>query len=64
MDELLTTEDLAKMLKMAPDTMVQWRFRTKNTGRQVGPKHIKINKQIRYKKSWVEKWLKGLENAN
>lgn len=52
MDELLTTSELCKWLKITRGTAWKWRKK--------GMPHIGSGKMMRYKKSEVEHWLKGL----
>ena len=50
--ELMTTEEVAALLKVAPATLSDWRHDRK------GPQYYKINgRMIRYKLSEVLAWL-------
>ena len=49
---LLTTEDLARLAHVAPDTVRYWRFKNQ------GPKHFRIGgKRVFYRVEDVEEWL-------
>jgi predicted DNA-binding transcriptional regulator AlpA len=48
--ELLRTEDVAALLKVAPATLVDWRHDQK------GPRYYKMGREIRYKLSDLIEW--------
>jgi len=48
--ELLTTEEVAALLKIAPATLVDWRHE------QRGPRYYKMGREVRYKVSDVIEW--------
>ena len=48
--ELLTTEEVAALLKIAPATLVDWRHN------QRGPKYYKMGREVRYKLDDVFEW--------
>jgi excisionase family DNA binding protein len=50
-DTLLTTDEVAAKLRVAPRTLRQWR----DDGR--GPRPQRIGRMIRYRSSDVQKWL-------
>lgn len=54
-DKLLSAPELAEMFNVREHTLYVWRQK------KIGPKHIKISNQIRYRQSEVEKWLKNNE---
>ncbi len=47
---LLTTEDVAALLKVAPATLVDWRHE------QRGPRYYKMGREVRYKLTDVIEW--------
>ncbi len=48
--ELLTTDEVAALLKIAPATLVDWRHNQK------GPKYYKMGREVRYKLPDVIEW--------
>ncbi|MDY7101494.1 MAG: helix-turn-helix domain-containing protein [Actinomycetota bacterium] len=50
-DELLTTDELAALLKVSKDTVHQWRRRA------VGPPGITVGRYVRYRRTAVDRWL-------
>ena len=48
--ELLTTEEVAALLKIAPATLVDWRHD------QRGPRYYKMGREVRYKLVDVVEW--------
>ena len=50
-DRLLTTEDLAAMLRLPKRTVADWRQRSG------GPPAVKIGRHVRYRPADVEAWL-------
>lgn len=57
MDQLLTTHDLAEQLRLADETVRYWR----HVG--VGPRYLKVGRNIRYRTADVEAWLKSREQV-
>ena len=51
-DKLLTTQQLAKMLLVNPETLRSWRWKGTH-----GPNFIKIGYRVRYKMSDVKEYL-------
>ncbi len=43
-DELLTTEDVARRLRLSPDTLVTWR-----STREADLPYVKLGKAVRYR---------------
>lgn len=57
-DALLTTEDVAALLKVKPATLKQWRHARK------GPKFISLGRRmVRYRRSDVDEWIRSREGA-
>jgi len=50
-DELLTLQDVAKLLEVSPNTIYYWRYQG------TGPKGHKVGKRVRYWRSEVLDWL-------
>ena len=50
-DDLLTTDDLAKMTGLAKITIAHWR------AAGTGPAHVKLGRAVRYRVADVERWL-------
>jgi excisionase family DNA binding protein len=54
MADLLTTAEVAKLLKRHPQTLVQWRMWNK------GPRFLVVDgRRIRYRKQDVERYLRA-----
>lgn len=51
MDQLLTTEELAKRLRVNPSTVRRWRLD------DVGPGYVRVGSVYRYPVSAVEAWI-------
>ena len=52
--EILTIEDVARLLQVTPATVRQWRrMRT-------GPRGFRMGKGVRYRRSDVEQWIDQL----
>jgi excisionase family DNA binding protein len=51
MDELLTSDDVARRAQVSPDTVRFWRHA--NTG----PRFIRVGRYVRYRREDVESWL-------
>ena len=49
--ELLTTEEVAALLKVSPATLVDWRYKKE------GPRYLKKPHMVRYKLADIVKWL-------
>lgn len=54
-DELLTTEEVAALLKIPEKTLHTWRYRNQ------GPAAIKIGKHLRFRASELDRWIEELE---
>jgi len=50
-EELLTTAELASVLKVKPQTVREWRCKG------YGPTHVKMAKDVRYRPADVRRWL-------
>jgi excisionase family DNA binding protein len=50
-DEILTTEEVATLLKMTQNTLYIW------THRRTGPRSFKAGRHRRYLRSEVNKWI-------
>ena len=48
--ELLTTGEVAALIKVSPATLVDWRHEQK------GPRYYKMGREVRYKLSDIIKW--------
>ena len=57
--DLVTEQEAADLLKIAPGTLSVWR----STGRYSIP-FIKVGRRIRYRKSALEAWLESRTRAN
>jgi len=55
--ELLTVEEAANYLRIAPGTLYNWR----HAGR--GPKATNVGRSLRYRRSDLEKWLEQLSSV-
>lgn len=55
LDEWISREDLAEQLALTTDTLARW------ATQHIGPPRIKVGRRVFYRKSSVEKWLKGRE---
>jgi excisionase family DNA binding protein len=51
MEEWITVQELASMLKVRPTTVYQWMFR------KVPIPSVKIGGTIRFRRSEIERWL-------
>lgn len=51
MDELLTTEEAANILKLKPKTLDKWR------ALQIGPEYIKVGELVRYDPKDIQKYI-------
>jgi predicted DNA-binding transcriptional regulator AlpA len=56
-DELLTVEDVAKMLHTSPGTIYWWR----SAKQHYGPKAIRVGKRLLYRPEDVQDWLREHE---
>lgn len=50
-EELLTSNELARLWKISVQCLAQWRFRNK------GPKYIKLESKVLYKRSDIEQYM-------
>lgn len=55
--QLMTTDEVAQYLGLAPSTLNTWRSR----GR--GPQFIKVGKLVRYSRSEVDYWLGNVSRS-
>jgi excisionase family DNA binding protein len=55
---LMTTEEVAELLRMKTDSVVNWRYRDS------GPPYIKIGGRVRYRRADVERWLDNHPQRN
>ncbi|MDP9069243.1 MAG: helix-turn-helix domain-containing protein [Actinomycetota bacterium] len=55
-DQLLTLQDVAKLLEVSPNTVYYWRYQ------RTGPKGHKVGRRVRYWKSDVLAWLRERED--
>jgi DNA-binding transcriptional MerR regulator len=53
--ELLTIQDVSRMLKVPVNTLRHWRLN------HIGPHSFRVGKEIRYRPENVEKWLREQE---
>jgi excisionase family DNA binding protein len=53
--DLLTTDEVAEMLRTSPSTVRQWR----HAG--TGPQGVKVGKRVLYRADEVTRWLTELE---
>jgi len=62
-DSLLTPEEVAAVLSVAPSTLVRWRRQTRRLKEPVGPEWLELgHRTVRYKRSDVQAWI--AERAN
>ena len=54
-DDLLTTQEVADLLRTTPSTLRHWRY----TG--TGPVGVRIGKRVLYRRHAVEAWVESLE---
>ena len=54
-EQLMSTEEVAKVLNRPPRTLRQWRYLG------VGPKYLKVGAAVRYRSNDVENWLRAQE---
>jgi predicted DNA-binding transcriptional regulator AlpA len=52
-----TAPEVAQRLQVKPGTLAQWRWRTRRTGIQHGPKWIKVGTVVRYDRDDVDTYL-------
>ena len=52
-EDLLTSDELAEILRLRPTTLANWRSASR------GPAYFRIEGTVRYRISDVEKWLKN-----
>lgn len=53
--ELLDTIEAARVLHVAPRTLIRWR------NERTGPPWVRVGKQIRYRRRSLTKWLDEME---
>ena len=59
MQELITTDEAAKVLDVHPATLNTWRM---TEGR--GPRYLKVGQRnVRYRRSDLDRWLKAQERT-
>lgn len=51
MNELLTVEDLARIVRVPPATVRRWIYK------RTGPRALKIGRHIRFQPADVQQWL-------
>jgi hypothetical protein len=56
-DELLTPADVSAILHVPTKTLIQWRYLSKTSGQQIGPKGARVGKHIRYRKCDVAAFI-------
>lgn len=57
-DELLTPEEVAKMLRHEAPTLERWR----STG--YGPRYVKFGRRVAYRREAVEAWIRSQERSH
>lgn len=57
-DDLLTTEQAAKRLGLAEQTLAQWRWLGK------GPEFVKVGSRVRYPSDSLDRWLSTRRKLN
>lgn len=55
-DELLTTAEVADIVRAPAGTLRYWRHRG------IGPRHFKIGRRVVYRRSELEAWIARCEN--
>ena len=60
-DDLITEEEAAVLLKLKPGTLTVWRSDSKRTGTLKGPRHIKLGRQVFYRRLWIREYLASCE---
>ena len=55
-EKLLTTKEVAEYLDIAISTLMEYRVN------RTGPVYIKLGQLVRYRKAYVDEWLKTKEN--
>ncbi len=58
MEQLLTTEELAKRMRVNPSTVRRWRLD------DVGPPYLRVGTVYRYPIGAVEAWIAGSVRGN
>lgn len=58
LEQLLTTEEVATKLRLAPATLVIWRTRG------TGPEFLKIGHKVAYREADVAAWLAQRQRRN
>lgn len=54
-DEALTAQEVARILRVTPAALRQWRYK------RVGPPWIRLGKLVRYRRSDLTAWLAGFQ---
>ena len=63
-DELLTADEVARILAIPVRTLYAWRSRGHDsTGRALGPDSFLVGASVRYRRSKVEEYLREQEAA-
>jgi len=57
MPELMTTQEVAELLRRSTETMRYWRWQG------IGPPSFKIGRRVMYRRAEVERWLAEQEKA-
>jgi hypothetical protein len=55
LEPLLTTDEAAAYLHLAPQTLCDWRYRG------TGPAYIRVHRRIRYRRADLEAWVQAQE---
>jgi excisionase family DNA binding protein len=53
MEQLLTAEEVARLLRVPKATLYAWRYQSK------GPPAVRVGRHLRYRPGDVEEWLVG-----
>lgn len=56
-DTFMTTAEVATLMRISPETVRYWRHVGK------GPASFKAGRKVLYERADVEKWLRGLRDA-
>jgi hypothetical protein len=52
-----TPEELSEYLGIPLRTLTQWRWITKNTGVQRGPRYVRMGHHVRYPRRDTQEWI-------
>lgn len=55
MTDLLNTQEAAKILRLAPQTLAEWRTRKS----MFGPSYIKVGRKVFYHQADIDQWLES-----